>query len=188
MGLEKSDGYYLKKIQQSTAFRTDPQDHVYSHLTRLSDGVTEMNVDGSGTAQNFDYKVPAGTVYKRFLFSRLNIGIVDGGIGWGEFAGLGALLTNGLLLQILDDQSVVLQDFGTTADPIKANENFIDLAGADAIAVPAAGDDAFPVRFSIFKSGNMMTLLPNYSVRLVVQDDLTDLSHFHAMVQGILRK
>lgn len=179
-------GYYLQRIQQRTAFETLPQAHVYEMLQRASDGTTAMNVNGSVSAVNFDYKVPSGTVYKKFMLSRIDFVIVDGAIRWGQFGGI-ATLTNGLLVQILDDADVVLQHFATDVHPIVNNEDFGGLAGADNVIILAAGDDALPVRFSIFKSGNPMALLPNWRVRVVVQDNLTGLTHFDAMVQGVLK-
>lgn len=177
----------LKLIQKRTAFRSVPQDHVYAMLKDAT-GAIDMNIDGSVASVNFDFIVPAGTVYNSFMFSRINFILVDGNIRWGQFGGLGAALTNGLLLQVLDHNGVVQQHFGTDIHPITVNEDFGGLAGVDNVIVLAAGDDALPVRFSIFKSGNQMTLFPNWIVRVVVQDNLAALSHFDAMVQGILRR
>ncbi len=186
--MPKSAEFFLRLIQRVTAFRSLPQDHVYGHLKNLSNGSIDMNVDGSGVAVNFDYVVPAGTVYDQFTLMRINFGLIDGAMQWGRFGGIGSGLTNGLLLQVLDADDVVQQHFGTDMHPIQANEDFIVFAGVDSLVEPTAGDDAIPIRFSIFKSGNPMTLFPNWRVRLVVQDDLRTISHFNAMVQGVLRR
>lgn len=177
----------LAIIQRATASRTLPQDHVYQLLAR-SDGTIDMNVDGSAAAINFDYVVPAGTVYNEFMFSRINIVIVDGNIRWGRFAGLAAALTNGLLIQALDDNDVIQQHFTTDVHPIRTNEDFGGLSGVDNVIRLAAGDDAIPIRFSIFKSGGLMTLLPNWRVRVIVQDDLSEISHMDGIVQGTFRR
>lgn len=186
--MTKSAEVSLELIQKATAFKTVAQDHVYEYLTRASDETIEMNIDGSGGAINFDYIVPAGTVFKNFMFSRINIVLVDGTIRWGQFGGLGSALANGLLFQVLDDNGVIQQHFGTDVKPIQANEDFIALAGIDSLLTPAAGDDALPVRFSIFKSGHRITMFPNWIMRAVVQDNLTGLSAFRMMVQGIFRR
>ena len=187
MGLEKSDGYYLKKIQQSTAFETAPEDHVYEYLRNLSNLSPEMNADGS-SGINFDWVVPLGTVYKKFQWARINFSMTDGGMGWGEFGGLGSALANGILLQVLDQNLAIKQDFNTATEPITINDNFANLAGTDGIFTAAAGDDGLPIRFTISKSGNKMTLYPGWRIRLRTQDDLSDISFFRTMVQGILRK
>lgn len=182
----KSGSYYLGLIQTRTAFETLPQAHVYTLLQR-ADGTVDMNIDGSGGAVVFDYIVPAGTIYKQFLFSRLNFVVVDGNIRWGRFGGLAAALTNGLLVQALDDNNVIQQHFTTDIHPIRTNEDFGGLAGVDNVIRLAAGDDAMPVRFSIFKSGNLMTMLPNWRVRVVVQDNLSEITHMDGIVQGVLK-
>lgn len=182
-----NDGYYLQRIQRATAFETLPEDHVYEYLRNLSTGSAEMNVDG-GTPANFDWVVPAGTKYKSFALTRLNFSLIDGAIRWGQFGGLGSALTNGLLIQAIDQDGTVLQHFGTNRNPIKANEHFANLSGVDNIVVPAAGDDALAVRFTIARSGNKMTLLPNWRIRIIVQDDIDGLSFFRVMVQGILKQ
>lgn len=178
---------YLRLIQLRTAFQSVPQDFVYKYLADPA-GSVDMNIDGSVAAVNFDYVIPAGTIYKSFMFSRINMVMVDTNIRWGQFGGLGGPLNNGLLFQALDNNGVLLQDFSCGQHNVTTNEDFAALAGVDSIISPAAGDDALPVRFSVFKAGNKMTLFPNWRIRVVVQDNLSGLSHFHMMVQGILRR
>lgn len=179
--------YYLRLLQRRNAFRSVPQDFVYTYLVDPT-GSVDMDVDGSVVPVNFDYIVPAGTVYKNFMFSRINIVMVDGAIRWGQFGGLGGALNNGLLFQAIDNNGVIQQNFGGDQHAVTTNEDFAALAGVDSIISPAAGDDALPVRFSIFKAGNKMTMFPNWRIRVVVQDNLTGISHLHMMVQGILRR
>ncbi len=183
-----NDGFYLQKIQRATAFETLPEDHVYEYLRNLSTESAEMNVDGDPTPINFDWVVPAGTKYKFFVLTRLNFSLIDGAIRWGQFGGLGSALTNGLLIQAIHQDGTVLQHFGTDRNPIKANEHFANLSGVDNIVAPAAGDDALPVRFTVARSGNKMTLYPDWRIRIVVQDDIDGLSFFRVMVQGILKQ
>ncbi|KKL93691.1 hypothetical protein LCGC14_1872180 [marine sediment metagenome] len=186
--MPKSAEFFLRLLQRRTAFQSLPQDHVYKLLVSASDGTVDMNIDASGGAVNFDYIVPAGTVYDIFMFSRLNFVIVDGNIRWGRFAGLGAALNNGVLLQVLDDNDVIQQHFSTDVHPLRTNEDFGGLTGVDNVIRLAAGDDAIPIRFSIFKSGNTMTLFPNWRVRVVIQDNLSEISHMDGLVQGILKR
>ncbi len=179
--------YYLRLLQMRTAFQSVPEDFVYTYLVDPA-GSVDMNIDGSVAAVNFDYVVPAGTIYKNFMFARINIVMVDTAIRWGQFGGLGGALNNGLLFQAIDNVGVIQQNFGGDQHAITTNEDFAALAGVDSIIAPAAGSDALPIRFSVFKAGNKMTLFPNWRIRVVVQDNLTGLAHFHMMVQGILRR
>ncbi len=64
-------GHYIEKLQQRTAFESVAEDHVFQYLLRASDLSYDLAVDGSGTDQNFDYRVPAGTKYKRFQLVRI---------------------------------------------------------------------------------------------------------------------
>lgn len=140
----------------------------------------DLNIDGS-TPVNFTYTVPAS---KTLILARFNFALVDGSMTYGKFGGLTAL-TNGLKLEILDtDGSTQLLDF-TGGLNIKTNEDFACLAGVDAIAEPAAGDDFMPIRFTVNKAGAPMLVHEGQVIRLVVQDNLSALSHFRCMVQGI---
>lgn len=178
--------YNLNLIRKRNAFRALPEDFVYFHLTTIA-GAIDMNVDGSVAAVNYDYVVPAGTQYKTFLFSRINFEIVDTAMQWDRFGGIIGGLTNGLLLQVLDNVNVIRQDYDTTRRPIMTNADFSPLAGIDNPLTAAAGPDAMPIRFSIFKAGRRMTLFPNWRIRVIVQDDLSAITIFRSMIQGILR-
>lgn len=181
-----SSEYNLNIIRKRTAFRALPEDYVYFHLTTAA-GAFDMNVDGSAVPVNFDFVVPAGTRYKTFSFSRINFELVDGAMRWDRFGGLGGGLANGLLLQIVDNNNAIRQDFDTTRRPIMTNSDFSPLAGIDNLLTAAAGPDAMPIRFSIFKAGRTMTLFPNWRIRLVVRDDLRNIDLFRTMIQGILK-
>lgn len=159
--------------------RLHPKYYVYEYLKDGSD--PEMNVDGT-TPASYIYTVPPGALFE---LMRINMMIVDGGIGWGEFGGLAASLTNGVTCEILDASSNQVLDF-TGGQNIKNNEDFTALAGVDAIGTAAAGDDALPVRFTIAKAsaGKPMRLPEGYVVQMKVQDNISGLSYFRAMVQG----
>ncbi len=164
-----------------------PEDMVYRHLTRTSDGTIDMNIDGSAGI-NFDYQVPLGTVYKQFQLSRVNITIVDTGMRNDRFGGLAAALVNGVLFQILDDGGAVTQHFDTDRSPVTVNSAFACLAGIDAIIEPAAGPDMIPVRWSLLKAGRKIQMLPGEIFRTRIQDNLAALDVFRICIQGVLLK
>ncbi len=179
-------GFYLEKLQRSTAFKTLPEDHVFAYLTRLSDGEIDMAVDGSVVTQNFDYVVPAGTIYKKLLVTRINMVMGDASIRYDRFLGFAAALPNGILFQVIHEDGTILQHFGTDIKPMNVSGDFAALAGVDVVAV-SAGSDLLPVRWTIAKSGNKMTMYPNWTFRCVVQDDLTPATGIRMMLQGVLR-
>ncbi len=142
----------------------------------------DMDVDGSlVTPGVFQWTVPQNKIAK---LSRINIVIVDGGIGWNEFVGLGSVLTNGILLQTMFADGNPSLDF-LDGEAITTNADFTSLAGVDGISIAAAGDDVLPIRFSFFKSGGEIELRENESIRMMVRDDLTGITLMRAMVQGI---
>ena len=156
-------------------------DYVYEYL---ADGTAvDMDVDGSGTSAYYKFTIPSS---KTLRLTRLNFSLVDGAMQYGKFGGLSAL-GNGLKVEILDSAGGTLCDF-TGGQPIKANEQFSCLAGVDAIAEPTAGDDFMPVRFTVAKANGPMRLNEGEVIQVVVQDNLSDLSHFRCMIQGTYKE
>ncbi len=184
----KANSYYLERIQRATAFESLPEDMVFARLARASDFETDLSVDGSGSDQNFDYVVPQGTVYKRFLASRLNMYFIDGSIVWNQFLGLGAVLANGIIFQAIDELGVVRQGFGTDIVPLTESAHFSILAGIDTVSQLSAGDDVLPVRWTIEAAGNQMTMFPGWTFRCVIRDNLTAVTEIGMELQGVLRK
>jgi hypothetical protein len=149
----------------------------------LANGSTvDMNVDASGTIA-YKYTVPSG---KTLEAQRINFGLVDGAMTYGKFGGLTAL-TNGIKVEVLDNAGGTIIDF-FNGQTVKSNEDFAALAGVDAIAEPAAGDDFMPIRWTIAKAGAAMRLQENEVIQLVLQDNLSNLSYFRAMIQGVFKE
>ncbi len=85
------------------------------------------------------------------------------------------------------DGTTILQHFGTDIVPLTSTASFSNLAGVDAVFAGAAGPNILPIRWTIEKSGNKMTMYPDQIFRCVVQDDLTPATAIYMMVQGVLR-
>jgi len=158
-----------------------PENFVYEWL-KDSGGDYELMVDGSLESQIFSYTVPNG---KTFYLSRINFNIVDGSMIPTKFAGLTALGANGCEFYIEDADSNTVLDF-TDGKLLSDNSDFAPLAGTDSIVIAASGDDALPVRFTINKAGKYMRLPEGYKIVFTVNDDLSTVTKFHVMVQGIL--
>lgn len=168
----------------------NPADFVYQYLQRVS-GPAGANAYDMDTASGnddpapsvFEYQVPAGRTFK---LVRINFVIVDGSISPGDFGGISGALTNGCLFQIIDDDGATeVLDF-TGGVPIATNADFGGLAGADIIITELAGDDLLPIRFTIEKAGAQMRLTAGQRVRWTNQDDVSTITKFRAMVQGVL--
>jgi len=154
--------------------------HLYRYFANASS--IEMDVDGNSNPVAFTMTNDSPANLKLNV-ERINFSIVDGGMGYGEFGGLGAILSAGLAVAWYDENDVELLDY-TDGQPIVANEDFSLLAGVDAFAEPAAGDDFLPIRWTLGKSGRRPVMHPGDYIQILVQDDLSDLSKFRAQAQG----
>ncbi len=154
-------------------------------LLRTSADSDDMAVNGSVTPVAFRYTVQVGRVFELW---RITWHIIDGGIRADGFGGLTAR-ANGLLLRILkSDESVELDV--TDGEGLKRHADFTNLAGVDVIPDTSGvggAEDNVSVRWTIARAGRAMLLTEGQHIELVVRDDLSDLTVFHGMVQGILR-
>lgn len=161
-----------------------PEDHLLSHLKRAADNPAEMNVNGSiANPQIFEFVVPSGAVFKRLEVFRIDLFILDNNLTWEGFGGR-SQLSNGLLIQALDDQNNIQHNFDTDVQPIRRNSDFVSLAGNNVNFSEAPGLDLLTVEWYLFRTGSSFSLWPNWSFRITVQDDLTSLNRFRSMIQG----
>lgn len=137
-----------------------------------------MNVDGSSTPVLFEVGFPY-----QWLLSRINLIINDTTMTSIKFGGITAL-TNGLILQVLDESDNELQDF-LDGQTIQANRDWVPLAGVDVQFNFAAGVDLLAVRWTVARAGAPMLIPANGVVRITVQDDLEAIDFFEVMAQGV---
>lgn len=161
---------------------------IYKHILLISGPQSasgedyDLNTNSSlGTPSVFEYEVPAFTAID---FSRCNFFITDGAITPNKFGGVSAL-ANGCLFQIIDDDGTsILLDFFNDV-PIKTNDQFAKIAGVDTVATFAAGDDFFPIRFTMQRAGKKMRLTAGQRIRWTNRDNLSTITRFQFMVQGV---
>lgn len=146
-----------------------------------SSGEIDMNVDAGTTPQVFSYAVP---VDKRFLLVHVIAVIVDGGIGFGSFAGLTSALSTGIEFGIYRN-GVQELDF-TGGVNIKTNEDLMILTEGS-IITPAAGDDALHFVFELARDAadHPALLMQGDSIKVTLNDDLSDLSSFRFLIHGL---
>jgi hypothetical protein len=168
-----------------------PERFIYRHLRHKSGPLAgsgydyDLNTDSVNGNSVFEYEVPEGETVD---IARLNFIIT----GWGaihpnNFAGIDDGLQNGCLLQVVDTNGAdVLLDF-CDGVPLRTNDQFAKLAGVDSVAVDSGnGDDWFPIRFTIQKAGKKMRLTSGQRIRWTNRDDLSSITRFQIMVQGVL--
>ncbi len=164
-------------------FAMNDTDSFFEMFTSSS-GVTEMKVSGTAVTPIAFFVSPSTAESPRGVdIARINIKLTDTGLRWTFFGGLGAL-TNGVKIEHLSTAGAVLFDF-TDGHPMKINADWSLLAGTDDMIHPAAGPDAIPIRWTLAKAGSAFHLNQGQSLRISVQDDLTGLTTFEAMAQGV---
>ena len=162
----------------------DPGKLVYEYLQHVSGpaGGDNQNMNAVGSLGDpgifeIDFNV-------HWLINRISIGIFDTAPTSSKFGGI-AELANGVLIEAVDGDGIVLQDF-TGGRPVTKNADFNYLTGVDAIIDTGMGIDFVRIRFSISRVGDDMLLIPGHKLRITVQDDLSDITEFRAMGQGIV--
>lgn len=164
-----------------------PSRFIYKFLSRVSGpqaastNDVDLNTASSlATPSVFEYQASG-----RVRIRRINFEMVDSGIQNQRFAGL-AGLANGCLLEVVDDDGATqILDF-LDGNPIIMNGDFAPLSGVDSVPFTVgAGDDAMPVRFTIGKAGAAMLLTNSQIIRWTNQDDLSAITRFRGMVQGV---
>ena len=155
-----------------------PVNHLYK---LLADGATtDMSVDGSVTAVEYEYTCPDNQVT---FIEDITVLIVDGAISPTKFGGITAL-TNGLKIEAIDsDTTTVLHDY-TEDVTIKKNADWALLAGSDRETTAAAGDDVEEVQWSLTSESGPLLLTEGQIFRVTVQDNLSAITEMEMMVQG----
>jgi hypothetical protein len=160
-----------------------PEDMAYLSYSLNGAGASvDMNVDGT-TPKSFRTVAPAA---RRLAVHRVIMHMADVNIEFDKFAGLGAVLTNGIGVSIRDADDVELLDF-MGGDPLVRTVDWSRLAGPDIglIQTGIGGDpDVLIMRWSLYRTGVIPILEPGEYMEFLIQDNLTGLSNFKATVHG----
>lgn len=171
-----------------------PGSFIYKHLVRISGPQSpsgedyDLNTASSlGDPSVFEYEVPADTTID---FARCNFFLTGWGrIHPGNFGGIdGNLgpLKNGCLFEIIDSDGISpLLDFNDGV-PITSNDQFPKLAGVDTVAFSVGENDWLPIRFTMQNAGKKMRLTAGQRIRWTNRDDISSISRFQFMVQGVI--
>jgi hypothetical protein len=155
------------------------------HFKYFRNGASkELAVAASpGSPAHFDVEVPTGEL-DQVTVRRVCGYIIDGATTPAKFGGLTAL-TNGLRVVVVDADGNDVLDF-LDGETIKSNADIGILTGVDAPIIPAAGDDAIPIRWTLSNGVGEpgLELEPGQKLRVTVQDDISDLTFFRLFAQG----
>lgn len=178
----KIDGQVLQDV--STSLNTsDAQDFIYKFLKNTA-GSADMNVNATSTAQQIFWYGPSTGA--NTCVNRLLIMVLDANIEPTTFGGV-ASLASGVIITAHDTNGTQLLDF-SDGKPIANNSQWTYLAGTDAPVLDSGagpGTDRVAVRWTIGRAGSSLNLRAGQSIRFTIQDDLSTLVEFRAMVQGI---
>lgn len=187
------DEYQEEGFSRLALYREESSRPDRYHFAFLADvdGSRDMNVNGSVTAVNFKYvfKERGGEAASYIRVQRLNMLAEDTAqaevvTGFFSLAALSA----GLLFQVLNSRGKVMQHFATDVEPLKSTADISALAGFDIGGVSqsvAGGASAYHVRWTLAKAGQPLLLYPGEAFSATVQDDLSALTKFRIMVQGV---
>ena len=170
----------LQRVEHEGRNASSP---LFAYLRKSDDAtVIDMDVNGVVTAVAFRYTSPDARWAR---VRRCNLAMIDGSITPSKFGGIDLSGGTGATVKLHAKGGGELFDFmeGST---LKDNTDFAHLAGVDAPIIPAAGDDAFSVRWTLNKMGDDIYLEPGDYLEVVIQDDISALTKFRWSVQGRL--
>jgi hypothetical protein len=144
----------------------------------MSNAATTANTTNPAV---YKFTMPAG---RSGTLQRVCMLLVDGSIDLTKFGGLTAR-TNGLKVYTETAGGTIITNY-TTDITIKKSGDFVLFAGPDAGTVNELGgtDDAQLIRWTFSKAGMPIRLNAGESFNIAVQDDITSLTEFTAMVHG----
>lgn len=149
------------------------------------DNSPEMNVDGSVSTVTFTYVVPDG---QHMALTQVNVLLLDEGVDNENFGNLPAL-TTGVEVTLRDSDGSELVDLCAGVNIIR-NADWAPLAGTK-IETKQGGSvqDSLVVTWNFREAyGASVTLTKKQCLQFKIQDDLSDIFLFRAMVQGLLYK
>ena len=154
---------------------------VYKLLFRLADTVG----DGSGTKQALGNYAGSPTVFKltaqpgeHIAVHRMIMEMVATSFANSDQYGTGAALTNGISMYVTDMLGVIQYYLTDEDHPIKANAEWghqcFDYQHFDTQF--GAGAEYAAARWTFSKSGQPVELLPGWSINVLLEDDLREVT------------
>ena len=155
----------------------DPRSGVYRFL--MNGATKHANGNYAGNATIFRF-----TAQHQSTLERLIIHLQDGnGMRAERYGALGAALTNGYRVVVLDENDVELLDL-CDGVPIKSNGGMGRYCYDVDLKPWGVGEEFIQVRWTFAKSGEPVHLKPGHSLAVELSDDLSGLTEHYFMVQG----
>lgn len=161
---------------------------IYRYLDVNGDGSGNENVNGnySSAEEIFYIQPPAGQVFR---IERMIVNLRDGsGFRADKYGKINNGLVNGIELRIQNDEGTVVNL--TNGINIKTNGDWAGVCYDATLYKEGSGDDYLAVRWTFSRAGYPLRLVGdnNERLELVVNDDLSDLTHHYFQVQGYIEE
>lgn len=155
---------------------------ISQYLDDNGDGTGNKSAIGDYSlgVENFFYKATGYTDIHRIIVT-----VQDSGVFRAErYGALAAALTNGILIKVIaSDDLTELADL-TDNIPIIANAQWGSLCYDVDVKAWGAGDQFLLARWTFTRSGSPLRLNPGQSLRVVLNDDFTNLVDHRFLIQG----
>lgn len=161
-----------------------PEDKLFRYLDTVGDGNGTKNANGNYSVTSDDFKItpPAG---ERYAISRMIVEVEDtSGMQAEEYGNLGAALTNGIQVLVVDDGDTTILDL-TDGEAIKTNAGWGSHCYDVALKSWGAGDELLLARWTFARTGSRLLLESGYSLLVRLNDDFTGLVGHYFFVNGI---
>ena len=150
----------------------------------------DTNGDGSGTKQQATaaaeyYIQPPST--RRYEIHRMIVSYQDTA-NWSptEYGNLGAVLTNGIKVEVQYDDDTLVYSLTDADFPIKQNSDWADMCHDFTLLNFGTGDDVCTIRWTFARSGKPVHLRDGMKLVVNIQDDLSLLTSHRCLVQGFM--
>jgi hypothetical protein len=157
--------------------RATANTHVFQWL-RESGGSRDANVNGSITPVLFEYTVTEGHAD----ITRMIVAITDSGTFDATLYGNRVVLVNGIKVQIIRDGAVLLDLLD--GEPVLSNTDWAALCHDFTYHDIGTGDNRATIRWTFAHAGSPLSLQVGDTLRVTVQDDLTELTGHYFQIQG----
>lgn len=163
---------------------TDPARLIQRFLDTVGDGSGTRNANGdySVTAEEFFFKNV--TSEDGIVLNSMIVSIVDdSGFREERYGALGAALSNGIRIQVKDENDTIVNEF-TSNEIIKTNGDWAKFCYDVDLKTWGGGNSILVARYTFGEAGTPLFLPFNYTFSIVLNDDFTGIIEHFFHIKG----
>lgn len=154
---------------------------LYQYLSTGGDGSGVVDAVGNYAAAATEFYIQDTTRY--LLIERMIVYVEDvGSMDSGDY-GNGITLTNGVKLEVREDNDAVVRDM-MAGLPVMHNTDWQGKCHDLILSSWGLGNEAYSVRWTFGKSKKSLILAPGQKLSITLEDNFTGLEHHLFQVQG----